>query len=331
MFTIIAAELLAFLLVLVSYGARDWWQLFIQASLLIQWIVLATSALLCLLRSLLQRVSLLQLVAVVFGIAIGVTLIVSALALHYVMAMPIQEHFYSGVAQGFYIRNLTITAMVVAIALRYLYMQHAWRIKVDAEAGARAQALQARIRPHFLFNSMNIIATLIHDQPKLAEEVIEDLCSLFRASLNDFKQLVSLGEEIELCKRYIRIESLRMGDRLKVNWSLPEDLSAFKIPLLTIQPLLENAVYHGLQPLAEGGEIEVRLALNDASLEIHIQNPISTSCHTTETRGHGLAQDNIKQRLNVHFGSSASFQAYPKNLSYFVELIIPKSPQKSVT
>ena len=132
------------------------------------------------------------------------------------------------------------------------YIQHQWRKNIESEADARVQALQSRIRPHFLFNCMNTIASLTRKDPKLAEEATEDLADLFRVSLQEAKRMSTVAEEISLCKRYLRIESHRFGDRLKTVWetdNLPEHA---QLPNLTLQPILENAIYHGIEPLTEG-------------------------------------------------------------------------------
>ena len=149
-------------------------------------------------------------------------------------------------------RNAGIAVIVTALVLRYFFVTHQWQKHVRAEALSRIQALQARIRPHFLFNSMNTIAALTRSDPKRAEEAVEDLADLFRATLRDSHSPLRLKEELELTRIYQRIEALRLGDRLAVRWdvgALP--MRAF-VPGLTVQPLLENAIYHGIEPLAGG-------------------------------------------------------------------------------
>ena len=144
--------------------------------------------------------------------------------------------------------------------LRYNYIQRSLHTREESELHARIQALQSRIRPHFLFNSMNIIASLIPVDPDVAETVVEDLSELFRASLQEEGSEVSIEEELALCRRYTRIEYLRLGERLNIEWQIEDAVESVKIPLLTLQPLLENAIYHGIQPMPEGGTITVSLA-----------------------------------------------------------------------
>jgi two-component system sensor histidine kinase AlgZ len=169
----------------------------------------------------------------------------------------------------------------------------------------RIQALQSRIHPHFLFNSMNIIASLIGSDPEAAETVVEDLSEVFRASLNEVQDQVSLNDEIDLCRRYLNIEQLRLGARLEVIWDLPEDIPQHvMVPMLTIQPILENAIYHGIQHLPEGGAITIRIRLTPKQVSIKVRNPIPHAPSNT-SHGNRIAIDNIKHRLNALYGHTA--------------------------
>ena len=145
----------------------------------------------------------------------------------------------------FLVRTTTIGAIVGAIALRYMHLQLMWKRDLARQAQARVEALQARIRPHFLFNSMNTIASFTRTQPELAEQVVEDLSDLFRASLSDSSSS-NLGGELALARGYLRIEALRLGERLQVEWEVDELPPTVEIPPLTLQPLVENAVIHGI-------------------------------------------------------------------------------------
>ena len=149
---------------------------------------------------------------------------------------------------GFVLRSLAIGAVVAALALRYLYIQYQWKRQIVAESRARFQALQARIRPHFLFNSLNTVASLTRSNPELAERLIEDLADLFRACLADSTDASTMADELKLVRGYLDIEALRLGERLQVDWDvedMPEDTT---VPSLLLQPLVENAVYHGIEP-----------------------------------------------------------------------------------
>jgi two-component system sensor histidine kinase AlgZ len=214
---------------------------------------------------------------------------------------------YGAVAWGgdhyleFLTRNLAISAIVSALMLRYFYVQYQWKRNLEAETEARLAALQARIRPHFLFNSMNTIASLTRSEPEIAEQVVEDLADLFRVTLSEGRQLVTFGEELAHANRYLNIERLRLGDRLEVRWAVDEVPAGLPIPALTLQPLLENAIYHGIEPLAGGGIIEVRGTIEGGEAHIEIDNPRPTF-GATARRGTQTALENVRQRLQAAFG-----------------------------
>jgi two-component system sensor histidine kinase AlgZ len=236
--------------------------------------------------------------------------------------ISIQKHMY------FLVRNLVIGAIISGPVLRYFYVQHQWRRRIEAESQARLQALQSRIRPHFLFNSMNTIASLTRSQPEQAEMAVENLSDLFRASLTDASQRFTLKEELDLCRRYIEIECLRIGeDRLKVNWqtnSLPDDAL---IPPLTLQPLLENAIYHGIESLTEGGVIDVIGSIKKKRIEIRLKNPLPASGMPARNNGNQLAQENIRERLQAFYHRKADIQLNEQDHYYEVILNFPYETQ----
>jgi len=157
----------------------------------------------------------------------------------------------------FILRTFAASSIIIALSMRYLYVSSEWRRSIVLEAQARISALQALIRPHFLFNTMNTIASLTRSDPKQAEEAVEDLADLLRANLGTQKNRTSLKQELEVAAIYQRIEKLGLGDRLKVRWNVAELPMRAQIPSLTIQPLLENAIYHGIELLPEGGQVVV--------------------------------------------------------------------------
>ncbi|MEZ5671325.1 MAG: histidine kinase [Thiotrichaceae bacterium] len=218
-------------------------------------------------------------------------------------------------------RNLGVSAIVTAIVLRYFYMQHDWRKQTRAHAYARLQALQACIHPHFLFNTLNTIASLIRFDPSRAESAVEDLAELFRASFRDVQRLITIQDEIDICQQYLRIESLRLDQRLQIAWqidNLPRDAL---IPPLCLQPLLENAVYYGIQPLPEGGVITITSVQDGDQLTIEIENPCVADIQ--KSRGLGMAQDNVRERLKVYFGGQGKLTVYQESNSYRASLRIP--------
>jgi len=217
-----------------------------------------------------------------------------------------------------------ISGIITGLVFRYFYVQQRLRLQEQAELQSRIQALQSRIRPHFLFNSMNIIASLIATEPDTAEEVVEDLSELFRASLNEAGNQVPLQEELDLCERYLRIEALRLGERLRLAWDIDTLTPGIRIPLLTLQPLLENAIYHGIQPLPDGGTIEIQLRLEQDFVVVRIVNPIPPPSHTQESQGNRMALQNIRSRLAVLYGNKATLDTHADSGVFVTQLRFPK-------
>jgi len=186
---------------------------------------------------------------------------------------------------------------------------------------ARLQALQARIRPHFLFNCINTVLSVVRSNPKRAETALEDMSDLFRMAMAHDQELVPLNREVELSRRYLALEQLRLGERLTVNWhteDLPRDAM---VPPLILQPLLENAVYHGIEPLAGGGAIDVRLGRHGGEMHLEVYNP----CPEPGTRhvGNKLALDNIRERLELLFDIEAQYKVQCGPDFYRVQIIMP--------
>jgi two-component system sensor histidine kinase AlgZ len=165
--------------------------------------------------------------------------------------------------------------------------------------------LQARIRPHFLFNSMNTVAALVRVDPAAAERTVEDLTELFRAALGEDQRTSTLGEELALADRYLAIEQLRLGDRLRVERDLDELPLSLEVPPLLLQPLVENAVYHGIQPLRGGGVVRIGGRRANGAIEIEIDNPVPEDA-PVQRNGH--AQDNVRRRIAYHFGGRAGLE-----------------------
>lgn len=303
LFLVLVTELLVFVLVLAHSRLVDFsWAQLGLTSIFVQWIVLSSAALLCNVRPLLRRMSIPAATATAYALILSLTLIFSLLAEWW---LGQTDNTWPRVLGGVG-RNLIIAAVMAGIAFRYFYLQHQLRRQEQAELNSRIQALQSRIRPHFLFNSMNIIASLISVDPETAEEVVEDLSVLFRASLNDSSDKpVLLSEELSLCEKYVHIESLRLDERLTVEWQIDVDDSEVRIPLLTLQPLLENAIYHGIQPIPEGGTVFVRILAENGLLVIHITNPLPKDQYSHD-QGNRMAIDNIRHRLQAVYGERAS-------------------------
>lgn len=216
-------------------------------------------------------------------------------------------------------RPIFFTLLVTMIVLYYFNLQH--RAYSPAVAEARLQALQARIRPHFLFNCINAVLSLIRTQPKRAETALEDMADLFRVLMADNRDLVPLAQEIALCRQYLALEKLRLEERLNLTWQIDNMPPDALIPPLVLQPLLENAVYHGIEPLPEGGEIIVNVKSLAKEIHILISNPYSSS-HNLHI-GNKMALGNIKERLLLHFDLEARLTSTTKNNRYEVNIVIP--------
>ncbi|RME33378.1 MAG: sensor histidine kinase [Gammaproteobacteria bacterium] len=303
---VLLGEILAILLALTGEGGMgERLDRLALDSLFIQWVMLGSAAGLCALRRVLERIPEAWAMALAWGWTLLVTLAVSGAAL---WLSPDPEGDFGLRPLHFLLRNLLFAGIISALALRHLYVRHHWRRRVESEARAHLQALQARIRPHFLFNCMNTIASLIPIRPQEAEQAVEDLSALFRASLADLDRRITLRQELDLCRQYLRIEALRLGPRLRMEWDtddLPDDLL---LPPLTLQPLLENAVYHGIEPLPEGGVIELSGRTTPEGVEIRIRNPLPAAGDPRH-EGNRLALENVRERLAACFGPRAGVSA----------------------
>lgn len=216
-------------------------------------------------------------------------------------------------------RACLLTAVLTAIVLYYFNLQQ--RAYSPAIAEARLQALQARIRPHFLFNSINAVLSLIRSQPKRAEAALEDMADLFRVLMADNRDLVPLAQEIALSRQYLALEKLRLEDRLSVNWQIEHMPPDAMIPPLILQPLLENAVYHGIEPLTEGGEITIHIACKHKEVHMRISNPFLAD--KDRHNGNKMALKNIKERLLLHFDLEASLKTEVTGQLYTVHIRVP--------
>jgi len=218
------------------------------------------------------------------------------------------------------VRTLALAAVTAALILAYLRLHT--KAYSPALAEARLQALQARIRPHFLFNSLNAVLALIRRDPRRAERTLEDLADLFRALMSDGRNLVRLADEVTLLERYAAIEQLRLGDRLRMTWDLDHAPMDAMLPALVLQPLLENAVYHGVEPGTGVGDISVSIERRDAQVLVRIENPWLEPGAGTRAGNH-MALDNIRERLMLFFDDEARLEARVEGVRYRVDIEIP--------
>jgi two-component system sensor histidine kinase AlgZ len=324
---VVTAELLAILLSLVAVdNLRDFIEQLSLISLMIQWIALTTAGLLCLLRKPLRR-----LVNQLAGLS-AFLLLLAMTALVCLLTGWFDQRLGLGLFtpdHGLLLRALGIAAIVGLVVLHYLYLQYLWRRQTEAENSARLQALHSRIRPHFLFNSMNTIASLTRSDPALAERVVEDLADLFRVSLGDAVKPSTLSRELSLARQYLSIEKVRLGDRLRVEWELETLPDEVMMPSMILQPLLENAVYHGIEPAAQGGKIVISGCYRRRRINLSIRNSLPPDGETSHRQGNQLAMDNTRARLAGVFEMEASLTESHVDGEYQVRLVFPHPWQAS--
>lgn len=323
---ILLCESLVTALVLVESGLQGFeWQRFATLSYFVQWVALLSVALLCQSRKFMARFALVWAVIWAMSLLLIVCFLVSLAALY---LMPLTG--YESQNDGFWVvRNMLISAIFGGMALRYFYVQSQWRLKSQAELSSRLQALQARIRPHFFFNSLNTVASLILVDPDKAENMLVDLSSLFRVVLKDQDAQVNLADEIELGRRYLNIEQQRLGERLQLEWQVPDQVPNIQVPQLLLQPLLENAIYHGIQPLMAGGKITISLSkiATGSSVKAKAQRWFlaienDKPEESVKSDGHQVSLPNIAMRLQAIFAEDAvlDFQQTANQYRVMIEL-----------
>jgi two-component system sensor histidine kinase AlgZ len=319
----VVAELVALVVVLAAEPAqRPWLPRLGVLSVYVQWMALLNAVVLCSLRGVLQRLPVRTGFVTAWSIGVVVTALGSTVILRMDQALGLGLTVLPGEGIRFVFVNAAICALIAAALLRYLFVIEQWRERVRAASKAQVEALQARIRPHFLFNSMNTIASLIRTRPADAERTVEDLAELFRAALGADDAEGTLGEELDLVERYLDIERLRLGDRLRIAIdvaALPRD---FRLPRLLLQPLVENAIYHGIQPRADGGTLTVSGRVLAQGVEITFANPLPPDA---PVRRNGVALANIRARIEYHFGARGELRVEPGPDLYTVSVRLPEA------
>lgn len=256
----------------------------------------------------LQRLPYLLATTLVFLLALAVTTAAHRLqeALAGAPAGPIERHWL-------------YTVIIVAVLLGYFDLRG--RALSPALMEARLQALQARIRPHFLFNSINAVLSLIRSEPKRAESALEDMAELFRVLMADNRELTPLAREMALCRQYLDLEQLRLGERLQVEWHVDKMPGDAMVPPLVLQPLLENAVYHGIEPRAEPGVVSINIYRKGDQVHAVLRNPYKSE--GDHHAGNKMALANIRERLQLHFDAEASLKTTVENHAYQVHIVLP--------
>ncbi len=319
---VLVAELIAILLTLAGYDTPGMFMIELaKTSLFILWLALLSAVVMCLFRGQLESTGKTQAFVISF-----VVLLILCFALAEI-AYQITRIFGESVIiddthSGFLIRTVSISSIIIALAMRYLYISSEWRRSIVLEAQARISALQALIRPHFLFNSMNTIASLTRSDPRKAEEAVEDLSDLLRANLGGSGDRTTLKAEFEVAAIYQRIEKLRLGERLNVRWNVNDLPMRALIPSLVIQPLLENAIYHGIELLPDGGEVVVSGRRDGDFLAISMSNPVAVGEERSKS-GNKMAMTNIQQRFELAYDGRGTVDIESGDGSFSVHLRFP--------
>jgi two-component system sensor histidine kinase AlgZ len=322
---VLIVELTSLVLTLARDNPAGFWTDLARTSLFLLWIGLAAAGLLCWMGERLKRLRVTQGSAAVIAIIGALIALVSACTVYLGRSNVVGDIgaaiLFPADYGPFVLRNVCIGLVVTAVALRYFYVTHEWRRNIEMQATARVHALQARIRPHFLFNSMNTIASLTRSDPAQAEQAVQDLADLFRANLSDKRNTITLEEECEVARTYQRIEQLRLGERLRVDWKIDSLPHNALVPGLMLQPLLENAIYHGIEPQPSGGTVTVTGELSSGLITIVVRNPVGEG--QNEREGNRLALANIRERLGLLYGERGLVKSGRFDAEYIVTLRFP--------
>ena len=310
----LGSVLLAFLLVLAESGGWQQFGLehFIKYVLYINWVLLCFVALIGFLQKKLFHFSLAPFFLIGFFL-LQLIILITTLGLN-ICAYWGSNLSLADISSVDITRNLPLHigygVFLGAFCFRYLYVRELWIRQQNSELQARVHALQARIHPHFLFNSLNNVISLITIDPDKAEKMLLNLSQLFRASLQELK-LVPLQDEIDLCQKYLEIEKIRLGERLNVEWRFANEthFKVVQIPLLTLQPLLENSIFHGVEQILNKSTVSVLVEVLENQVNIVITNPFIMNS-LAKRQSHGIATQNVKQRLEAYYGRDVNFRTF---------------------
>ncbi len=313
---VLLAELLVVVYTLAASDLPRYdWVLLAEISPFVQWSVLLNAALLCLLRRAAPTLS------VATTSAVAIALIALATAVSSVGFYWLYPRSTGASSDAWAVASNVLVAVVIAgVVLRYFYLQNELHLRERSVLQARLDVLQARIRPHFLFNTLNSIASLIETRPALAEAAVEDLADLFRASLREDVAPVTVADEVHLCERYLHIESLRLDERLRVDWQLGPEVQSLPMPSLILQPLVENAVYHGISRLPEGGLVAISIMVDRDQVVAEVCNPLPPQ---PGRGGMNMGLETTRLRLQTLYGEGAGLEAAPKDGQFRVRLHYP--------
>jgi two-component system sensor histidine kinase AlgZ len=306
---VLSVNMLALIAVIVSSPALHLMgEGIMETAALVEPLLILILVLLYLLNNLLARLPYWAGAATVMALTLVLTILL------YLGSRPFLPIALSGVE-----RYCLLVGLVTAMLLRYFDLRG--RALSPALSEARLQALQARIRPHFLFNSINAVLSLIRQEPRRAETALEDMAELFRVLMADNRDLAPLAREVELCRQYLGLEQLRLGERLQVEWHIDNMPADALIPPLVLQPLLENAVYHGIEPRSEPGTVSINIYARRDEVHAVLRNPYAPE--SDHHAGNKMALGNIRERLQLHFDAEASLTSRVTGDAYQVHIILP--------
>lgn len=303
----------------------DRWNYFGLILLVIQWIAFITLAFLFGLRRHLSRFRPTQVAYVAVILLLANTWLIGS------AAWIVIREFSPSADDGWPTLMLRLTGIALAVGVLGLaaFRNH-WRSRQLALRAKQAEleSLRARIRPHFLFNTLNTAAALVHQRPGEAEQILLDLADLFRAALSGPRE-IPLAEEIALTQRYVEIETLRFSDRLNVSWDLPDPLPATTVPTLSLQPLVENAIRHGVEQVSAPSTVEVTVAQHDGLIRITVSNDLPAEGESSQ-RGHRIGQASARARIEALTGDRGRLETRIENGRYIATILLPFSPVPAV-
>ncbi|HEU0153021.1 MAG TPA: histidine kinase [Arenimonas sp.] len=318
---IICGEGLAAVLALTPGLATDRLVYFGLASLWIQWTTLLTLALLYLARHWLSRLGPPQVAAIALVLALGVGWVITFVIRAY-LEPGAGPHRVDWLALALQVSGITLAVGLLGLAAFHNHWQG--RVAASRAKQAQLEALQARIRPHFLFNTLNTGAALVHARPGEAEQLLLDLSDLFRAALSGESE-IPLADELALARRYLEIEALRFGPRLRLSWNVPDPVPGLRVPTLSIQPLVENAIRHGVEPAADGGAVDVSVASDGRHVTVTVANdlPSPRSGARPAHAGHQVGLASVRSRIEALTEGRGRLEAGVSGGRYVATLILP--------
>ena len=328
---VLIAEMLAIVvtLVLPRYVISPYMlQNLLLISIFVQWVALSGTGVLCLTHRYLNRLPKMQALGMAYLSLLATTWLVTEATVWLLWFAGQTDSPRPQWATHLLIVTVTIAAFVYALLLRFLVAKHELRQRTVSEERTRIQALLSRIRPHFVFSTMNVIASLIRSDPQKAESAIEDMADLFRMMLNQNEMLVPLKNELEVAQKYLALETLRLDNRLRVDWDVGTFPRKAAMPVLTLQPLLENAIRHGVEPAPAGGVISVRLWEHENSIYIRIMNPVPRVRARRVEGDQSMSLEDIRLRFHSHYGDAAHLDYGSEGEHFVVTAVLPIRGEK---